>query len=107
MNPLFVLVLVGSFTALLVIVVSPIIMERAHMERRAREILAHNPDAETISLYVPFRSVSPVTRRREMNAKIEEMEAGGWQYLKASEANVARTSKAWGGGLNLHFIRTG
>src|SRR5690349_19551740 len=79
--------------------------ERIRMERRARSLLSQFPNAEQTSIYIPFHSAWPNTKRREMEVKIAEMEHAGWTFLRGAEASPLRTLRSWGGGLNLHFVR--
>jgi len=89
----------------LVVAVFFVIVPRIRMERRARTLLAQHPGAEQTSVYLPLRSAFARGKRREMDAKITEMQAGGWTFLRAVEASPLRTIRSWGGGLTLQFIR--
>lgn len=82
-----------------------LLLRRARMERRAREILSQHPDAEQTSVYLAFRSGWVTGKQREMDAKIAEMRSSGWTFLRATEASPLRTLRSWGGGVTLHFIR--
>ena len=78
---------------------------RLRMTRRAKEMLARMPQHELRTVYLAFASGWYWGRKKEMAAKISEEEKAGWTFLKASEANLFKTSLSWGGGINLHFIR--
>jgi hypothetical protein len=82
-----------------------VLVPRIRMERRAHVLLARFPDAERTSVYLPLRSGWAGGKRKEMEAKISEMNDAGWTFLRATEASPWRTLCSWGGGLNLHFIR--
>jgi hypothetical protein len=85
--------------------VSFVLIPRFRMERRARALLAQYPDAVKTSVYLPFQSAWPSRKRKQMDAKISEMRADGWTFLRATEAGPLCTICSWGGGLTLHFIR--
>lgn len=89
----------------LLVVVFFVLVPRIRMERRARAILAQHPGAEQTSVYLPLRSTWARGSRREVEAKIAEMRACGWTFLRAMEASPLRTIRSWGGGLTLQFIR--
>ena len=70
-------------------------------KRRVRVLLAQYPDAEQISVFPPSLPASFWQiwgKQREIFAKIDEMKAQGWTFL--------RTIRSPGGGATLHFIRT-
>ena len=90
----------------LVIVLTYTLPPRIKMERRARSLLAQHPDAERTSVYLALNSTWASQKQREIDAKIEEMRAQGWTFLRGMEANPLRTLCSWGGGLTLRFIRT-
>jgi len=79
----------------------------ATLRRRARALLAGHPGAGQTSVYLELHSLFPWDKQREIDAKVAEMKPQGWTYLQSSEASLSRTSRSWGGGLTLHFIRTG
>jgi hypothetical protein len=79
--------------------------DRIPMQRRARSLLSQFPDAQRTSIYLPLRSTWPRLKRREMEAKIADMENAGWTFLRGAEASPLRTLRSWGGGMKLHFIR--
>jgi hypothetical protein len=95
------LLLVPVFLVFVLFVLIP----RFRMKRRARALLAQYPDAVRTSVYLPFQSAWPNSKRKQMEAKISEMKADGWIFLRATEVNPLRTICSWGGGLTLHFIR--
>jgi len=78
-----------------VIVLAVVVPRRIRMERRARALLAQHPDAERTLIYLAFRSGWPRKKQKEM--------AG--LFCEAQEASPLRTTRSWGGGLTLHFIR--
>src|SRR6185503_14275819 len=80
-----------------------VIVPRFRMEQRARTLLAQYPNGERTSVYLALHSTWAGRKRDEMDAKIEEMKAEGWTFLRAMEANPLRTICSWGGGLTLHF----
>ena len=98
------MILLMVFPVVVVIVFS-ILIPRFRMERRARALLAQHPGAERTSVSLPFRSTWASGKRREMDAKIAEMRADGWTFLRAVEASPLRTIPTWGGSLTLQFIR--
>jgi len=91
---------------ILVLFVFIVAVPRFRMERRARALLAQHPDAEQTSVYLELHSAFAGGKRREIDAKIAEMQPQGWIFLRAMEASPLRTICSWGGGLTLHFIRT-
>jgi len=97
---IFMILVVAAF-----VYVPLVFIPRRRMERRARALSTQHPDAATTSVYLTLRSSLPDGRRKEMDAKIAEMSASGWTFLRATAANPLRTIRSWGGGLNLHFIR--
>jgi hypothetical protein len=102
----FPFVLALAIPALAIIIVLAIMLpRRIRMERRARALLAQYPDAERFSVYLKFRSGWYRGKGREMDARIAEMAADGWTFLRATEASPLRTMRSWGGGLDLQFIR--
>ena len=84
-----------------------VVVPRIRMRRRARALLAGHPGAGQTSVYLELHSLFPWDKQREIDAKVAEMKPQGWTYLQSSEASLSRTSRSWGGGLTLHFIRTG
>ena len=90
-----------------VMLVPFVLIPRMKMERRARALLSEYPRAERKSVYLAFHSGWAAGKGREMDAKIAELRDGGWTYLRATEASPLRTFRSWGGGVTLHFIRTG
>jgi hypothetical protein len=98
------IILVCAIPACLLFVL--VVVPRIRMERRARALLAQYPGAERTSVYFPMHSTFSCRKRREIDAKIAEMQPQGWIYLRAVEASPFRTIRSWGGGLTLHFIRT-
>ena len=87
------------------LVLVAVLPRRLRMERRAKALLAQMPRREQKTVYLAFASGWYRGKGKEMEAKIIEEEKDGWTFLKASEANIFKTSITWGGGLNLHFIR--
>jgi hypothetical protein len=98
------LMLLASIPAFLLLVFV-VIVPRFRMERRARALLAQHPGAEQTSVYLAFHSKWSSGKKREMEAKIAEMQPQGWIFLRAMEASPLRTIRSWGGGLTLHFVR--
>jgi hypothetical protein len=94
-----------AIPAILVFVFIPLV-PRFRMERRARALITQNPGAEQTSVYLKLHSAFAWDKKREIDAKIAEMQPEGWTFLRAAEANPLRTIFSWGGGLTLHFIRT-
>jgi hypothetical protein len=82
-----------------------VFIPRLRMERRARAFLAQHPGAEQTSVYLELHSTWAWGKRREIDAKIAEMQPHGWTFLRAKMASPLRTICSWGGGLTLHFIR--
>jgi len=82
-----------------------ILPRRIRMERRARKLLAEHPGAEQTSVYLQFDSVKWSEKRKAHETMVADMATKGWTFLKASEANLKRTSVTWAGGVNMHFIR--
>jgi hypothetical protein len=82
-----------------------VIPVRLRMERRAKDLVGRMPQHELRTVYLAFSSGWYWGKGKEMAAKISEEEKAGWTFLKASEANMFKTSLSWGGGVNLHFIR--
>jgi hypothetical protein len=82
-----------------------VVVPRLRMQRRARALLAEHPGAEQTSVYLPLHSTFARQKRREIDAKIAEMQPQGWIFLRATEASLLKTSLSWGGGLTLYFIR--
>lgn len=98
--------LIICFVALPIVIALLIALpQRVRMERRAQELLAQHPQAERTSVYLTFRSRWATGKRREMDAKIAEMQSSGWTFLRAHEASPWRTIRSWGGGVTLQFIR--
>jgi hypothetical protein len=91
--------------AIVLFIVTVVIPSRVRMERRARAILAQYPGAEMISVYLAFRSGWWSGKGKEMDAKVAELAAAGWTFLRATEASPLRTIRSWGGGVTLHFVR--
>jgi len=75
------------------------------MEVRAKKLLSQIPNHEIQSFFIPFTAAFPPGKRAVMEKKIAEMESQGWIYLKSGEANLLKTFKYRGGGLNISFIR--
>jgi hypothetical protein len=82
-----------------------VVIPRQRMQRRAAEILQTMTDPEETSCYLRFTSARPRKKRQEIEDRILEMSKEGWVFLKASEANPLRTLIAWGGGLEMRFVR--
>ena len=82
-----------------------VIPARLRMERRARSLVAQHPGAEQTSVYLQLHSTRAPSKQREIDARVAEMRARGWTFLRAAEASPLRTIRSWGGGLTLHFIR--
>ncbi|MCC7376743.1 MAG: hypothetical protein IT581_18935 [Verrucomicrobiales bacterium] len=89
--------------AVLVLTTIFVLPERIRMERRSQQLLRAHPGAGRKSVYLSFPTV--MGKRAAMDAKIAEVEADGWTFLRATEANPWRTLRSWGGGLTLQFIR--
>ena len=106
MNIYLLLYILAPIAFLLVIVLVFVLPRRIQMERRARALLAQHPHAERTSVYLALHSTWAGQKQREIDAKIEEMKAQGWTFLRGIEANPLRTICSWGGGLTLHFVRT-
>jgi len=83
-----------------------IVVPRIRTKRRVSALLAQHPGAEQTSVYLELHSTFPWGKQREIDAKVAEMKPQGWTYLQSSVASLSRTSRSWGGGLTLHFIRT-
>lgn len=103
-DPLFRLMLLW-IPVVLVLLVPLVIIPRIRMERRAKGLLAEMPQHERKTVYLAFSSAWYRGKGKEMATRIAEEENGGWIFLKASEANPLKTLFAWGGGINLEFIR--
>jgi len=82
-----------------------VVIPRVRMERRARGVLAEHPDAERTSVYLPLRSTWAWAKQREIDAKVKEMGARGWTFLRMGEVSPLRSIGSWGGGVTLQFIR--
>lgn len=82
-----------------------VMVPRRRMQERAKQILREMPHHEEQEIYLRFTSPWPSAKKRAFEAKIAEIEADGWTYLKANEAGFLRTIRSIGGGLNLHFVR--
>jgi hypothetical protein len=82
-----------------------VLVPRLRIERRASALLAEHPKAERTSVYLPLHSTWAWQKQREIDAKVAEMKAAGWIFLRGMEASPLRTICSWGGGLTLHFIR--
>jgi hypothetical protein len=82
------------------------VVPRIRTKRRVHVLLAQYPGAEQTSVYLELHSTFPWNKQREIDAKAAEMKPQGWTYLQASVASPLRTTRSWGGGLTLHFIRT-
>ncbi len=92
-------------TPMLIFGVRYVVIPRVRSARKARESLAQYPDAEITSVYIQFQSISWKHKREVLEAKIAEMKAGGWTFLRGTEAPWG-TPITWAGGETLHFIRT-
>jgi hypothetical protein len=97
-------ILLAAIPILFLLVVA-IIIPRFRMERRAHILLAQHPDSERTSVYLPLHSTWAWQKQREIDAKVADMMAEGWTFLRCREAIPLRTMFSWGGGLTLHFIR--
>ena len=102
----YITILLLCATPLFLLFVFIVIIPRIRMERRARALLTQYPDAEQSSVYLELHSTFAGGKRREIDTKIAEMQPQGWTFLRAAEASLSKTSRSWGGGLTLHFIRT-
>ena len=103
MGIIYIFCAIAVFTAVFVqLVIAP----RIRMERRASALLAQHPNAEQTSVYLELHSTWAWSKQREIDAKISEMQPQGWTFVRAAEASLSKTSRSWGGGLTLHFIRT-
>jgi len=103
-SPIF--LIMGLVTLLVILsVLIRVLPLRLRMARRAKDLLAQMPQHELRTVYLAFASGWNRGRGKELAAKISEEEKAGWTFLKASEANLFKTSLTWGGGINLHFIR--
>jgi hypothetical protein len=85
--------------------VSTFLAPRLRMERRARALLAQNPNAEQTSVFLKLHSTFAWNKQREVDAKIAEMQPQGWTFLRLTAASPLRTIRPWGGGVTLQFIR--
>ena len=103
-DPIFLIILSGPLLIIL-FVLFRVLPPRLRMARREKELLAQMPRHELKTVYLAFASGWYCGKGKEVAAKISEEEKGGWAFLKASEANLFKTSLTWGGGVNLHFIR--
>ena len=83
MNMPFSLLLLAPL-AIVLFIVAVVIPRRVRMERHARALLAQHPGAEMISVYFAFRSGWWSGKGKEMDAKIAEMAAAGWTFLRAT-----------------------
>jgi hypothetical protein len=106
MDYITLLLLCAALAFLLFMFIVAVGIPRYRMERRARSLLAQHPGAERKSVYLPLHSTFGAEKQKEVDAKIAEIKAQGWIFLQARAANPFRTIRSWGGGLNLHFIRT-
>jgi hypothetical protein len=104
MNDRILLTLLGLIP-ILIIGVFFVLIPRVRMARKAREILAQYPDAERTSVYIQYQSVTWKHKREVLEAKIAEMKADGWTFLRGTEAPWG-TPITWAGGETLHFVRT-
>lgn len=102
MSGLFIMLAVATSFAFMFFVLTP----RIEMLRRAGKLLKEIPQHERAMVYLPFSSTFSPGKQIEMAAKIAEMGEDGWVFLKAGEAHPLKTLRSWGGGLNLHFIRS-
>jgi hypothetical protein len=103
-DPVFlIMLLVPLSLGLLVLVL--VVPARLRMARRAKDLLAQMPQHELRTVYLAFASGWYRGKEKEMAAKISEEANAGWIFLKASGANLLKTSRSWGGGINLQFIR--
>ena len=82
-----------------------VLIPRLRMQKRAAEIVHAMSDPEETSCYLRFTSTRPRLKKQEIEDKISEMTKQGWVFLKLSEANPLKTIFAWGGGLQMHFVR--
>jgi Na+-transporting methylmalonyl-CoA/oxaloacetate decarboxylase gamma subunit len=97
-----------GFVALVLTILPPFVMARLKAERRAKGLRAAMPEAETSSIYLAFNGRSsrePAAKQAAMDSQIAEMARDGWTFLRATEASPFKTLRAFGGGLNLEFIR--
>lgn len=100
------IIVLAAVVVIAVIVLIPmLIIPRFRTERRAKGLLARYPGAEQTSVYLELHRAFGREKRREIDARIAEMQSRGWTFLRGSEASPLRTLRSWGGGLNLHFIR--
>ena len=79
---------------------------RLRVERRVGALLAEHPEVRHASVDLELRSIFAWNRKRAIDAKIAEMQSGGWTFLRAMPASQRPTIRFWRGGLTLHFIRT-
>ncbi len=103
-DPLFLLLLLW-IPMLVVVLIPSVVIPRIRMRRRVKALLAQMPHHELRKVYLAFASGWRGGKGREMEARIAGEEKSGWTFLEASEANPFKTIRAWGGGVNLHFIR--
>ena len=97
-------ILLCAISAILLSVsVSTILAPRRRMERRARTLLAQNPNAEQTSVFLKLHSTFAWNKQREVDAKIAEMQPQGWTFLRLGEASSLPTFRS---GVTLHFIYT-
>lgn len=89
----------------ILLLVFTVVVPHFRMERQARALLAQYPGAEHTSVYLPLHSKWIWGKRWEIDAKVAEMTARGWIFLRGLEASPLFMFRAWGGGLTLHFIQ--
>ncbi len=102
MNYTISILLCAISAILLSVSVSIFLAPSRRMERRARALLAQNPNAEQTSVYLKLHSTFAWNKQREVDAKIAEMQPQGWTFLRLMEAGSMPTFRS---GVTLHFIR--
>jgi hypothetical protein len=90
---------------LIMVVLAPTAWKRIRMETRARDLLSQIEHPETISVFVSFDSALRAKRLARIDEEVTKMEPAGWQFLRLRAAPIRRTSRFWGGGLSIDFVR--
>ena len=99
------IIIVIPLVIIFVVLAIVIFPRRIRMEQRARKLLAEHPDAEQTTVYLQFHSAKWSEKQKAHEAMVADMAAKGWTFLRASEANLLKTSFTWAGGVNMHFIK--
>ncbi len=77
-----------------------------NVESRAKRFRNQYPIHERRIEYVRFDSVKRAAQKEAVRRKIDQLEAAGWVSLGVTPANPLVTIRSWGGGVNVHFIRS-